>query len=643
MKKARKAKKVCHSFEAVVASIVFFASPLCASPLSGDEPDRLTLIEGFSVVVEPIPVPQGLRRFQGELRWRWRADKPNAETFGAKTSSEFINPLYLYWRAWLSYELSEGETLSANGVFLRRDETSSGASEPPVTRENVYLFFRHATLAWRTHEREFYVGDYLVGWAQGLVAASYPGSPYRPFFLEKHQAKISANTSSYENTGLRGAAYVDRSGPVRVLAAWAQTPMNARVEANGTVDEDLMLLTQTDFGELGRSVDLERRHSVQERTALVRAEFSLGPVEAGVAGVYTRMSRYFFWQPVSGAYALPSREGYIFSGRHLALWSVDALWRLGDEGQIAGEAALSLWRSRPAPGALIGWRRAKRRRRTSAGIFYLSPYYASRLADALRLESDPSRNRAGVFLAHQAPWSRHELGGHAYIEKNLASDFSSSAASRGSPDPRLRGALRLDDRMGLGRRHYLYARADAKSEPYLISAADGALDRLDEIRSRLEWQWEGESASFAVGTDHSWLLAREAAGERSESRDFYLRGRARGAGGLKLDGKLAYFDMGPALFGTRQAYLSSSEFYWPGLTMSSMANQSLFASYAPRGWRWAVALGDSLGGNLDFWAKLGSTAFLDESLGSSALNTEERDDSMSLSRWDFKTEITWRW
>ena len=122
-----------------------------------------------------------------------------------------------------------------------------------------------------------------------------------------------------------------------------------------------------------------------------------------------------------------------------------------------------------------------------------------------------------------------------------------------------------------------------------------------------------------------------------------MRGRLRHKDGVGLYAKVAWFDLGSPLFSNYFLYLASSEPYWQKVTLSSIAYQSLFASYAPKGFRAAFAIEEDLNDFLGLWIKLGSTILTNPKNGATPQDAEERDDLIARLRLDFKTELMMKW
>ncbi|MBI4668795.1 MAG: hypothetical protein HY747_06370, partial [Elusimicrobia bacterium] len=312
--------------------------------------------------------------------------------------------------------------------------------------------------------------------------------------------------------------------------------------------------------------------------------------------------------------------------------------------RLAFEAAMSAWSGHKAPAAVLGFEIKKSSIRNLFGVFYLSPHYVSRLADAVRYGDEAAGNRWGGFGAFESRLSRHAPGGHFYWERNIKTMFSGSSLSHQPPDSRSRTKLRLDDRILLARAMSLYGRGDLEFEPYFVHAIkEPRVSRIEERKLRLEWSLDKKQWTPAVGFDYLRALAHGYPLQSSEAKDVYFKLRFKPAPGLAVYAKTAYFDVGPALFNSRFLYLSSPELYWRRLTLSSIAYQSLFASYAPRGLRAALAVEQQWDEHLSFWLKWGDTWLDHENASSMPINTAERDDLIAASRWDFKMEVTCKW
>ncbi|MBI2070458.1 MAG: hypothetical protein HYT79_07610 [Elusimicrobia bacterium] len=620
-------------------STFYFRDP----SLRGDEPTGLEFIEGYSEIIEAVSLDP-LKEFSGESVWRFRADKPNAETFGVTTPGSFLSPLYLYNRTSMRIERGSGERWTADWVLLRRDETGSGASEQSVVWGRRNLWLRHGTLGFSKGGVDVLAGDFLAGWGQGLVAAVYPGTSYRPFLWPSHQARIVPNRSSYENTGFRGLAVQAAQGPWRWLAALAQTPLHGRVSEDGRLAEDYSSLAGSFWGEFGNQSSLNRRNTLKEEAAIFRAERLSAPVFIGLGAVVTRVDREISPEPDLDVPALDHRWDQAFHGRRSALFGIDAEWKMSDEHALVGEMAGSFWSGHKAPAVIIGWRRRDRGQQQTAGIFHFSSDYVSRLADGVRLGDARPGNRQGAFAATLTRFSHHELGGHVYAERNLRSEFSGSSLSHAPIDSRWTLRLRGDDRVSFGRGRFVYLRFDAEREPYLVDAKkDPRVAALFERSWRLETGWDRLRWAVAAGADHRRMSVTQFPAERAEGWDVYCRAKLRPKGGPVVYAKILYFDAGEALLGSRHVYLSSPELYWRRLTLASIAYQSLFASWARRGWRSAVALEETFGENISLWVKWGQTTLSGSETASIPRLTDDRDDVLGLSRWDFKTELAVHW
>ncbi|MBI4063122.1 MAG: hypothetical protein HY401_02355 [Elusimicrobia bacterium] len=619
-------------------------SPAFADELRGGEPHQLDYFEGFSEVTEPFEKLPQERIFSGETKWRFKADKPNAETFGVTTPGRFINPLYLYNRTSLAWRPRAGQETTLNWTLLRRDETSTGASEPPVTADRRNLALRHLTLGHHRQGRDVYAGDFAMGWGQGLVMAGKAGLPYRPFLWKNHQAEIAPNRSSYENTGLRGAAILIASSDARLGGFVAQTPLHGERSEQGDFLEDYAVLSQ-DAGEFGSHSRLARRNTLKEKSVGLRFEQDREPVNLGASVVHVDLNRRVQHDVSSvNAPGLPNRQAYLFQGKKIGIFGIDLGYRVGENTRLLAEAAASFWGKRRAPAFAGGWLREQSGFKDAAGVFLFAPRYVSRLADGPRMGGGVARNRRGLFYSRIKRLGHHEAGGHLYFEQNLESEFSGSTLSHSPPDRRLSFKGRADDRVGFSRGFFGYFRLGFERDPYFVHATKNPVVSMIEERSvRLEAGREKSRGSWALGTDYLRVTATRFPSERSEGQDAYGRLNWKIGRGTKLLAKLAYFDLGSPLFGSRSIFLSSPEFYWRQMTLSSIAYQSLFASYAPEGWRWALALEQDMGERVSFWVKWGTTMLGRDEVTDTPKTTTERDDLISQTRSDFKTEIIVRW
>lgn len=603
------------------------------------EPNRFLESPDFSEVIEDAGSLAG-GTFSGLSAWRFRCDKPNAETFGVKTPSRYFNPLYLYNRTSLSYIRSDTRA-SMHGIFIRRDETSQGASEPPVTWSSSRYFIRHAALELERPQLHLIAGDFIAGWGQGLISHASPSNPFRPFLVQQSGLRFKPLMSTYENLGLRGAAVDFSWRGFGGFAAVSDISLDGRVDERGNFTENLSSLSAGEYGELGRDLDWARRDSLRERSVLTRASHSQGDFQFGISWAEFFLDRFVQGKPSLTADLFSNNWEFVFKGRRVGLWGLDSAWNFSPTQSLLMEIAWSRWGNHLAPGAVLGWNYRNGSQRAAAGLFHLDPYFVSRLADAPRLREQGVSNRQGAFALFSSIYGRQDWSVGTYAARNLRSDFSGSSLSHSPYDPRWTFQARLDDKMRLGYGFFFYAKVEGEQSPYLVDAKrDPRVVRLWETQNKFETSWERRGNLWAVGWNGARLSALEQPSQSAYGRIWYLRSRLKG-GGLTWMLKAAFFDLGKPLWGQRFLYISSPEFYWSRLTMNSIAYQSLYASYAPKGVRLALAAEKNFDEFISLYVKLGST-FLSGRSGA-IKNTEERDDFISRLRLDFKTELVFKW
>jgi len=187
----------------------------------------------------------------------------------------------------------------------------------------------------------------------------------------------------------------------------------------------------------------------------------------------------------------------------------------------------------------------------------------------------------------------------------------------------------LDDRFKLGGNFALYARGEWSLDPFFVDArSDARTIGVEERRLRLELERDRKSWSWAAGSESARSLTRPS---QDAAWGWALYGRMDGRfrNGFGVYARAAYFDFGSRLLGRRDLYIALAEPYWKGIHLASVAYESLFATYAGQGLRQATAAQRSIGAGLELWLKWGGT-FLDKPAAAGP-------------RWDFKTEIAWKW
>ncbi|MBI4369738.1 MAG: hypothetical protein HY547_05880 [Elusimicrobia bacterium] len=635
-------------FFALYASIFAFRfSPfiLHAENVRGEEPSRWEQVFGFSDLWELDELGLGPGLWSGESVWRFRSDKPNAETFGTNTESSYIQPFYLYNRTSFNWVGRDDSSRQIQGsiIGIRRDETSTGAGEPPAMPENFGLLWRHGGVLARDRSRSLVMGDFILGWGQGLLAARHRGVSYRSWIDDSPEAKISLNRSYYENTGWRGLGFEWSKGGHKDIVALTQTPLNGEVSNDGKFLEDYAVIDDAGYGEYGDGPALAERHNLMERAVLWRREISWENSLFAADAAWVSFNRNI--DPIDSAnvQGFGQNDGYFFRGDRLALVSADGFRRVLGEDKIFWEGALSLWRNHEAWAWMAGFRR-KEPFKLSVGVFHFSPYFVSRWADGVRLDGVGTRNREGLFFSSLADGKTHETGFDFFAERNLAPEFTGFSSSRGAPDSRWNFHLRADDRWLWSKDWSVYGRFELEADPYFVDAGDDPrVVRIGERKLRLQWERRGQRLSQLWGMDHARAWSLNDRGERSDGKLAYWRLKYHAGENRRFYGKIAYFDLGPALYGSRYLYMSTPELYWRESTLSSIVYQSLFASYAPRGWRFAAAFEERASEGIALWVKWGSTSLAREDLPSVPQNTGDRDDYATLLKWDFKTEVSYQW
>ncbi|MEK6544571.1 MAG: hypothetical protein AABZ44_09080, partial [Elusimicrobiota bacterium] len=309
--------------------------------------------------------------------------------------------------------------------------------------------------------------------------------------------------------------------------------------------------------------------------------------------------------------ALPTDNSTYFRGVHIVLISADMQARISDAMRIFSEAALSMHAASRAPAAIVGLKHKSGDVRHAFGVFYLDSRFVSLLPSYPRLQTDAGNSRTGAFLMRQWRHGPHLLGLRLYHERNLSSDFTGSSLSHAPPWPRDTFSLLADSRTRLDRNGSLYNKLQADLEPYLINANSDA--RVTDIQT-YSWRGQFDRKQKAALSTFGIRLALEHCAQSSRrnayggvifaQRSMLLRQ------GLSLYLKLTAFDLSRGLFASRNIYIGTSEPYWQGAHLSSVAYQSLFASYAPRGYRSAAALSARPASGFTAWFKLGRTHLL---------------------------------
>lgn len=585
------------------------------------------------------------RRFWGVSVWRFKSDKPRARKIAAAKNHDFADPLYLYNRSSLFYQPSLDKMAALRFVFLRRNETSNGVSEPPVNTHTLKqgLAWRHLTLSWENRNLRIYAGDFLMGWGQGLALAQNPGSPYRSFFIKNHQAQIKPNRSSYENNGLRGLALAQKSGPWRLLTAMTLTPLHGRLGQNNAFLEDLNNLDKRFVGEWGGPAALSRRNTLKERGFILRMERQFDKSLAGFSAAYFNFNRDFN-PPVLDKAPAPANNHHLrWRGRSYGLINVDAAAVLTEEQSIFLDGSLSLSGFKAAAAGVLAWSLRRQKQKLETGFFYLNPYYLSRLADGPRWGEAQRANRLGFFSAYGRRAGIHDAGAQIQIEKNIEAQFSGHALSHAPPESRWLRRARADDEIRLSESLSLYLRGEWAAMPYLIHAMtqpETTMLRQQSYRWQNSRSWRQGKAM--LGLDWAQMTARGHPGKKTQGKNAYAQLRLHAQHDFLVELKIERFDIGPALFGNRNLYLSRPEAYWRNLYLSSIAYESLFASYAGKGRRWMVAVEQKALEGLSLWLKLGSTQ-LKNSGSDGAQNAGRPGKTFVQTRWDFKTELSFAW
>ncbi len=625
--------------------LILFVFPICAQDLSlirGEEPAKQDTVEGFSDVFEPRQTLPLKYEFSGESVWRFRSNKPSADNFTSTTPNEFVNPLYLYNRTSLSWRTDSSGKLGADFTLLRRDNTAFGASEPPVSPDNFgkgYLL-RNWSIAWENPDWEVMGGDFLLGWGQGLALSARPGDSYRPFLIKKTEVDLNANRSSYDNNGFFGVGAERSWSGWKAAFAFTRTPLDGRLSSDGAYVEDLRTLRDRYYGELGRTLDLERQDALHEMGGILRIEKRDQERSIGFGFAAFSFDHRVEPNPSIDQPGIANSWAWAFRGDTARLLSADIVLPIRENAKFSSEAAFSFWEGHVAPACVF----AVSQEKTTLGAFYLSPFYFSRQADAVRWGSAVAANRQGFFASHFQSLSSHNLGAQFFLDQNIKSEFSGDNQSHGQPGSRVSSQLRLDDDWELTERVKLYGRWDISREPYFVDARyhPETIDIWD-ARWRLEGAWETKAAKFALGFDYAQNWAQHFSAEKTYGRDIYFRSSIKPVAGMKLAGKIAYFDLGAPLFGNHYLYMSSIEPYWSRTSLGSIVYESLFASYAPRGVRVSCALEQAIGDEISLWVKLGNTILARNGLPDVPANSSDRDDLIGRMRWDFKTELTLKW
>ncbi|MFC1522065.1 hypothetical protein ACFL6Y_06615 [Elusimicrobiota bacterium] len=614
--------------------------------MRGGEPSRIDRVPGFSESDEnDLKAELFSGRFKGESKFRFRSDKPDAQTFNSRTPAYFINPLYLYNRTSLLLELDKNQEFRLDIIALRRNKTSAGASEPPISMDTLKerYFLKHWSMSAKYNALRMIGGDFTLGWGEGLLFARDPSNSYRPFLMRRHSSDFKPNRSGYGNNGFSGMGIKVFGRQTDLLIALTRTRLDGRVSAGGDFIEDLRHLSESQTGEISTEADIIRRGALEEKGIISRIERNFNSLSVGLGGGIFKLNRPVIPQPKIYINDKPNRWAWAFEGDSWVLLGCDAALDLNGGNVIVSEIGISMWGKRAVPAVITGIKRKKTGRESGIGLFYIDPFFFSRLSDPVREGSGFRSNRKGFFLYNRRRFKPHDLSFQGYAQKNILSEFSGSALSHKSHVARLSSWMRLDDKWKIFPRWAFYWRAQVEQSPYLIDARDpsGRIVNIRDLRARLELKWQRRRKNIAAGYDSARV--RSAQNQGTSGKLFYIKGRFSAMERIDFYGKITLFDLGKPIFKYRYLYMSNSEMYWRRLHMSSIAYQSLFASYAPKGTRFCVAIENAIDKRLVLWMKFGFTALSGDGIKSVPRYVSERDKIIGLNRFDFKTELVLKW